>query len=64
MTIKEIVRAATAEHMSYGQYVLRYNPPGDKKSHSVPKRVCKKCGVSIDDRPNAARYCLMCAAER
>ncbi len=64
MTIKEIVRAAAQEHMTYGEYVHKYNPPGDEKTFRRPERTCARCGADISNGSRYAKYCLECAKAR
>ena len=60
MTIDEVVRAAAKLHISYGEYVRRYDP-GLERAEEKPKKRCKRCGKDISQRAPTAQYCTDCA---
>lgn len=60
MTIDEVVREAARLHLSYGEYVRRYNPGLERPPEGKTKR-CRGCGKDISQRAPAAHYCTDCA---
>ena len=61
--IAEIVRAARAEGLTYGQYVNKHQLEQAQMSET-PKQTCVMCGAEIAGAHKGKRYCTNCVEQR
>lgn len=66
MDLKETIAAAKAEGMSYGEYVMKHDPPDkteqaepNEESHVGIKRICPQCGKTfwVISEKSKKKYC-------
>lgn len=59
MTIQEIVDAANNEGLTYGEYVDKYDPPGEEPEPNPLERICPVCGKAfvVKSMRSRKKYC-------